>query len=78
MSFLVPQGLSLLWLKTGTGRERENLPFFLLLFREKKKTLNKSMNSSPASGMNQKHQRLAINECPLLQLEQKCHITENT
>lgn len=77
MSFLVPQGLSLLWLKRGRGKERENVPFFLLLFREKK-NLNKSMNSSPASGMYQKQQSLAINECPLLQLEQKCHITENT
>lgn len=62
------------------NRERERKGKFAILppVVQRKKNLNKSMNSSPASGMYQKHQILAINECPLLQLEQKCHITENT
>lgn len=55
-------------------REREHSPFFFPLLREK----NKSMNSSPASSVYHKQERIVINECPLLKLEQKHHIAENT
>lgn len=70
MSVLVPQGLSLPWLKTGRGRIHHSSS----CCSEKK---NKSMNSSPASGMYHKQERLVIKDCPLLKLEQKPHIAGN-
>lgn len=60
------------------SREREREGELTVLPPAVQRKKNKSMNSSPASGMCYKQERFAIKGCPLLKLEQKCHIAENT